>query len=178
VGSSLPSNRSLPGIVRDLTRRVDALSAQTVRPEAAQSTYERLSRGIIAQQVLIANSSAWSTDADTDMLLSNVSVVGGRTYGVHLHTQVLFGSLAVAATWTVNLKLNGTVIDRFAVFQPNIGGNSRWTIDSTLYWTPAATGDTDDLLVSVDEGIDGADLTFEAAATARRTLTLLDVALL
>lgn len=130
--------------------------------------------GIVAQQALTTNNGPHAASADTDMLLNNVSVVAGRTYEVHLHTQCTFASVSSTASWVVALKLNGAELDRFATVIPVQTGSLTFTIDSSVYWTPSVTAATDDLLVNARLVVAGAEISFGGAANARRTLTLID----
>jgi len=134
--------------------------------------------GIVAQEALTASTGNFGANADTDMNLANVSVVAGRTYSVHLHTQCQFNNVNPASQWEIFLKINGAEFDRFWHMEPRTTGVVVGTIDSYVYWTPSVTAATDDLLVSVREVVDGATLQFEASAVAKRTLTLTDLGVL
>lgn len=132
--------------------------------------------GAIRQQVLTTSTAAWIVDTDTDMTLTDVPVIKNHTYAVHLHVpHVRVASVAATARWDFNLKINGTAVDRFAVLQPGVTGIFRVPLDATVYWKPTVTAASDDLLVSADEIIDGADITLEGAADAKRTLTVIDL---
>lgn len=131
-----------------------------------------LPRGIVDQESLTTNN-AHSVDGVTDLNLTNVPVVAGRTYEVHLHTQF---DLSAAGTWHLVFRVNGSTVDRFATI--NEGAAKVDTIDATVYWTPSASGSTDDLDVFADEVAGAATLTLQGAAGISRTLTLTDVGVL
>lgn len=132
-------------------------------------------RGIVRQFDEDIDSSTFSDDADTDMVLNNVPVVAGRTYAIHLHSRFIFASLVADARWVIRLRLNGVDFDIFDDLQPVTLGNTRGTIDATVYWTPSVSAATDDLLVRLDKLADGAQLTLVGSGTGKRTLTLTDV---
>jgi len=134
--------------------------------------------GIVRQESLTSNSASWAASTTTDMNLDNVSVIAGRTYGVHLHTQYSFTSVDLDAAWSVNLLLNGAALDRFEYIAPRITGVLTSHVDATVYWTPSVTAATDDLAVNVTLQSAGAPIQFLASATARRTLTLIDLGVL
>jgi hypothetical protein len=132
-------------------------------------------RGIIRQQVLDTSNGAHSADATTDFSLTNVSVVAGRTYAIHLHSRCLIGSLDVNSRWLVRLRLNGSNLDLFEDVEPRVGGNTRRMIDATCYWTAPTTQATDDFDVFADEQAGDSAITFEASSVSLRTFTITDV---
>jgi hypothetical protein len=127
-------------------------------------------RGIIRQQILTTDNGPHTTDAVTDMTLTNVSVVDGHTYEIHFHC---FYGLSSAGNWRFDLWVNGVLHDCF-----DIARNSGEMADGRVYWVAPATAATDDFVVRVDEVSAGGDLTLSAAAGLRRTLTITDLGVL
>lgn len=123
--------------------------------------------GINARQSLTASGIGWSASADTDMLLNNVSVIAGRVYGIHLHSQV---NLTAAATWSVVCHLNGAQIAKFQ----HVDDAGTSTVDAMVYWLPSVTASTDDIVVHINEDSGTATFNFQASATDPRTLSLID----
>jgi len=161
----------LPATLRDLERRLVSLEAKAVRPAAARP----LGRGVVRQQVLDTAPGDYTTTTTTDMTLTNVPVVAGRLYAVHLHVRWTFASIAAAARWVLDFHVNGgTRLDTFDDIQFGQTGTYRGLTDSTLFWTPAVTAETDDLTIVATEATDGATLGLEATSTTLRTLTLSD----
>lgn len=135
-----------------------------------------LPRGLIARQILTANSAVWTADTVTDHALNNVDVIAGRTYDAHLHAQYVQGTND--GRWNLDFRVDGVVVDRFAalVNDSNAIGtfvSHRATVDSTVEWTPSASG-TVDLDVYADEIVDGSSLQLEGAATITRIFSLTD----
>lgn len=128
--------------------------------------------GIIRQQSLTAFSPSWNVSQVTDMLLSNVSVIAGRTYAIHLHTQM---NITAGGSWDVNCRVNGSQIGKFRNLSSFDGTDM---IDSTVYWQPSVTASTDDVDVFAQELSGGAALQFQASADTPRTLTIIDLGVL
>lgn len=131
--------------------------------------------GVVAQQVETTNDGGHSADTATDFALSNVPVVAGRLYAIHMHSDVLFASVDVNARWVLRLRLNGSNIAVFEDLEPRVGGNSRRVSDATCYWEAPTTQATDDFDVFADEIVNGADITLEASATNPRWFTITDI---
>lgn len=138
--------------------------------EGPSQIFQSIARGHIKSFASTSNSSGFTADTTTDMVVSNVEVVADRLYQVHLHTQY---DLSAAGVWNLNFRVNGTVTDRFAVI--NEGAAKVGTIDASVYWRPTVTTTTDDVDLAVDEVAGASTLTLQAAATARRTLAVIDV---
>lgn len=178
MSKSPPAAKGITAQLQDLKRRVDVLAAQIVRPEAAQSAYDRTAKGVVARQVLTAPTSTISTDVDSDMTLLNVAVVAGRIYAVHLHTTLAWASLDAAAHWALRLRIDG--VDTAVLADVKLGdvnSGARVPVDGTVYWTPAATGAASDLLVRLDLVAGSCDISLQATGTNPRTLTLIDLGL-
>lgn len=135
---------------------------------------KRIGRGIIAQQVLTTDNGPHSADATTDMALSNIPVIAGHTYAIHVHSACQLAG-AAASRWIVNLFLNGVVFDRIDDFHNLTAATLNGVIDGTVYWTPSTTQATDDIDVRLDE-ISGTQ-TFElfGGGPPNRTLTVTDL---
>lgn len=130
-------------------------------------------RGIDRRQELTANSAGYTVDTTTDMALSNVSVIGGRTYEIRLHSQ---WGLSAAGTWRLECHLNGVMIGEFGWASATAAIQD--SVDGVVHWTPATTADTDDITVVANEVTGAATLTLQADATTPRTLTVKDVGVL
>jgi len=126
-------------------------------------------RGIVGTPFTSAASAGpYSADGTTDMVLTNMPVIAGRTYAFHLHT---YASLSGAATWHLTLAVNGTHVGRLGT----VTSTASLPVDGTVYWTAAATQATDDFAVFVDEVSGTETLSLNGAASVPRTFTMLDV---
>lgn len=161
MAKNSPAAAGLAGIVRRQQTQLDRLSAQVVRPEVVQSSYERTARGLIApRQRLTANSAAYSANTTTDFTLAALSVSADRAYNVHLSTQ---WALSAAGSWIVNLADNGTVVDRFVFIDET--ASERTHLHGVLPWEPTAGVHTLDVRLVKTAGAAGITLTFEASTT-------------
>lgn len=129
--------------------------------------------GPIAQLIDDGDSGTHSVSAVTDMTLSDVPLVAGRTYGINLHSVVEWASLDVLARWAVILRVNTVQIDRLGDVHDAITGVSHYVIDSTVEYTPDVTGQYD-LDVFVSELVNGSTITFKGTATSLRKFTVYD----
>jgi len=133
-------------------------------------------RGVIARFESEANDSGgpYSGDSVTDMVLSDVPVVAGRIYAVHLHTLIEFSATSSAA-WNVFLRIDGNnhgPFDRLEASEVQ-----RPMVDKTLYWEPDTTG-TYDLDVYLDEATGSVTASLlGSGSNLRRTLTVIDLGL-
>jgi hypothetical protein len=165
-----------PGIKKTHATIVAVQNAATVGAGAdIRIGNESLPRGIIRQQQLTTDGAVFNADSVTDMVLTNVPVIGGRTYEIHLHTEVSFASLDVTARWILETRINGVVLDRFANLMPAVGGTTQLSVDASVFWTPTLTAETDDIDVFANELTNGADIQLRGSATSTRILTLTDV---
>jgi hypothetical protein len=169
VGSSLPSNRSATGILRDHERRLNTLSSQSVRPEVVQSRYDQLPKGIIARQADLTTTSIGYGDlASTDFTIADVEADGTRLYKVCLHT-IAFAS--AASVWDLTLYLNGNIVTGTAAARMRSvrlegGATNRVGGSDVVLWEPD-TG-TYDLLIVVGRAVGAGDIQFTGAAADRR----------
>lgn len=131
--------------------------------------------GILAHQTLDVNNGAHSVDADTDMVLNNVSVVNGRAYAVHAHSQIDLNN--GPGDWLIRLRLNGVDFRDLCRVQTT-ATDLTIMMDATVYWFPTVTASTDDLLVRVDEQSGTSDITLNGSAAQLRTLSLIDLGIL
>lgn len=139
------------------------------------------SRGIVAYQEETDNDSILTADGVTDLAISNVPVVAGRRYAIHLHSQ--YNMTAVDQVWNILFRVNASTVDRFARIdnQADAIGAAQaqsLTLDKTVYWSPSVTASTDDIDVYADN-ISGSSPSFQlqGTATAKRTFTVTDVGL-
>lgn len=145
----------------------------------SQVAMKEVPRGIIAQQVLTADGASLTASAATDMALNNVPVVKDHTYAIHLHSEVTFSDLGFAGDrWYLECRLNGVALDRLANLMPGLAGNTSITVDATVYWVAPTTQSTDDFTVFAVEQAGDANIQLRGAATARRTLTVIDLGVL
>lgn len=136
-------------------------------------------RGIVAKQTLTADGAILSADGVTDMAVSNVPVIQGHTYAIHLHAEVTFADLGFTNDrWVLNCRLNGVMIDRFYNLMPAQAGNTSITADATVYWVAPTTQSTDDFDVFADEVAGDATIQLRGSATTPRTLTVIDLGVL
>lgn len=134
--------------------------------------------GPIRQYIGSSSSSTYSVSTATDMALTDVPVIAGRTYAVHLHSLVEFASLAAAARWLIHFRVEGAQIDRFWDLHPNLTGTMHFMIDAICYWTPDITGDFD-IDVYAENNVGGATVQFQANGTnVFRKLTVHDKGIL
>lgn len=138
-------------------------------------------RGKVAQVINTDNDGPFTTSTtSTDMVLSNVPVVAGRLYEIHVHAQA---TLSVAdGAWNVLVRLNGATIDRIEAVRNTTDAVGTFaaqtsTVDGCVYWEPTVTQATDDLDVFWEESSGGATFQADGTATARRTFTITDVGL-
>lgn len=124
-------------------------------------------RLVVPPQILVTNNGAHTGSATTDHVLNDVPGVVGHWYGVHLHTQVLVNSVDVNANWFLTLTVDGSGYDDFDRYETRVLGSTRRVTDSTILWTPPSNG-VFDLGVTVNELVDGADLTLEGGGFLRR----------
>jgi hypothetical protein len=151
---------------------VEGADTQTSGPDI-QINNRSIGRGIVAQQEQQANSAGISVDGLTDFALSNVSVIAGRTYAVHLHSRYTISALG---EWALELMLNGTKIGEVGYVSESAATAD--ITDGIAYWTPTVTATTDDLTVNANELAGASTLTFIAAANTPRWLTLTDLGVL
>lgn len=132
--------------------------------------------GIVRQFAAAFSSAALTVDTVTDMVLSNVPVVAGRTYAFHFHSDVNLS--AALGDWAFDLQVNGVTVDRLVYVQNVAATSENRTADGVCYWTAPATQATDDFQVLANEIGGTASLTLLASATNRRTFTVHDVGVL
>lgn len=116
---------------------------------------------------------SYTTSTVTDFVLTSVPMIGGHVYGVHLHSVARTSSVVVAASWQIELRVDGTVTDRLWHFNHGVTGTTQWMVDGWVYHTPDESGDFD-LDVFADEIVDGMNLEFLASPTAVRSFTVFD----
>lgn len=109
-----------------------------------------------------------SADAATDMTITNVSVVAGRWYKISFHSQL---ELVGTGVWTVDLRLNGSTIDRLCRIDQN---TPVITADATVWWQAPTSQATDDFDVFANEASGTATLELVGAASVHRWLTIED----
>lgn len=130
-------------------------------------------RGPLARVLRTSNTPNWAADSTTDMFLSEVSVVAGRTYALHLHASALHASFDINARFVLNARVDLTTVGRFDDFRTT-GGEFRRVVDSTVHWT-ATTEPTVDIDVFVNEVVNGSTLQLEGSSTVPRHLTIYDL---
>lgn len=139
----------------------------------APNTSNTLPRGLVTGglQRLVANDAARAAGANTDMTLTP-TVIAGRTYAVHLHSQLSFGT--AAAVYALGFTVDGVATGRFDRWTAadTAAGSTTGHTSSTIFWTPAASG-TPTIRVVNDAG-SGGTVTLTAAAGNPRTLTVSD----
>lgn len=178
MASGSEATTGLGDDVRDILRRLSIVESQVVQPAAARSLHNSLPKGILARQVLTANSSAYSTGTDSDFVLTDIEATADRIYLVQLKSQFVISNLS---NWHIVLTANdGTTtvaVDRFWR-EPEAGGSSR-TVASGVLWEPAADG-TYTLRVHQVLASGAGTLTYQASAftdalqAARRTFWVSD----
>lgn len=157
----------------------ELIDANVTTPKLANDAVTKektvAARGIVRQLSLDTPPAApYTGDTVTDMVLTNVPVVAGRTYGIHLHAEY---DLDIGSTYVIEGRVNGTVIDRFWRIEDEGTVQNEDTIDATIYWTPSVTQATDDIDVYV-RGIAGfGALNFTGTGDCKRTLTLIDMSI-
>jgi hypothetical protein len=142
---------------------------------AAAPLWRRVGTNIITQQKLITNSSTFSADANSDMVLNNVSVLADHTYAIHLHADVEWSSTDADVRWVVRLRVNGVDNAVFADMLPRITGVAQIQLSSTVYWVAPSTQASDDFLVRLDEAVTGGTFMFQASTSNPRWLTFIDM---
>jgi hypothetical protein len=145
---------------------------------ATSPTWQSNSTGIVAQQKLTSNSASWAADANTDMVLNNVPVIAGHTYGVHAHIDVQWSSVDVNARWVIRLRVNAVDNATIAHISPRVAGVAQLPVDALVYWVAPSTLSTDDFLIRVDMIATGASLVFEGSSTNPRWFTIFDMGIL
>jgi hypothetical protein len=125
--------------------------------------------GITAQFVSNVNSSAFTVDTVTDMVLNNVPVIAGDTYALHLHTGTTHS--ASPSRWDLEARVNGVVVGRFGISE----AGDLEDIDGTVYWTAPTTQATDDFDVFGNEQSGAGDLTLNGTATIPRWFTIVNI---
>lgn len=132
--------------------------------------------GMVDQFTATANSSGYTADTATDMVLNNVSVVAGRTYCFHLHTWTNLS--AAVGDFGLDLRLNGTIIDRLGYVQNVTATSENRMVDGMCFWTAPTTQATDDFDVYANELGGAATLTLTASAAVPRKFTVIDLGVL
>jgi hypothetical protein len=129
-----------------------------------------VAQGIVRQQVLTANGSALTVDADTDLTLLNVPVVAGRSYRIEVDSR---WNLTVAAgAWALEVMVDGVkigecaYIDEAAAAQDYVSGGCDWN--------PSVTGATSDIVIRANEVSGASTLTRIGATTVPSRLKLVD----
>lgn len=176
--------RTMTGQQQDLQRRVASLEAKAIRPEAAQSTYDRLPKGIArkadgtpAVQVLTGNGGPYGNLATTDFVLTDVVVDASRLYRVHIHSQVApTGSTSPASGLHLALFVDGVDTERLMRKRfEGAGGNFEETCESSVLWQPTSGNKDLTTVVGLAFGAGTPVFTFQASATATREFWVEDV---
>lgn len=126
---------------------------------------------VVKRQALTGNSATYTGDTLTDMALTDVSVIAGHFYGVHLHAQ--YGLSVTTSEWRMECRVNGTQIGFFDW----AARSTQNAVDGWAFWTPGTTSDTDDITVFANQ-VQAGNLTLQAASDAERILTLFDFGVL
>lgn len=124
--------------------------------------------GVVASQLLTADSIGYTASGNTDMVLSGVSVRGDRNYKVHLGAHL---TISAAAVWTVRLNIDAVEMGRFTVVNEFFAGGEYHSAD-LLYQPPANA--TVELRVYVVESSGTATFTFKGASTNPRQFWIED----
>ena len=135
----------------------------TVQPEA----YRTL---VATTGPLTGSATALTATGDTDMQLLDVSTVPGRDYLFHLKTEATHTN--AAQLWTLNLEVDGSLVDRFWR-TPRIdvpGGVCTYTVDNWCAWSAPDAG-PHDFIVNAVEHVAGS-LQLVASATVLRYFTM------
>lgn len=156
-----------PAKADEVNANFDAVATHANRPPPVTPTSGVF---LIRHLELTANSPVWTTSVTTDMVINNIPVVAGHTYGVRFDGIIDWASLATGARWDIYSRLNGVDHKRLAVIQPGVTGQTYWTIGNTVLWKPTVTASTDDMSVRVNEISNGADIQFIGG----RTLAVFD----
>jgi hypothetical protein len=127
----------------------------------------------IVDQMSQRNIDNYAADSVTDMVLPDTPAVAGRTYGLHLHSQVNHAVVGTSSRWQLNARVNGSAVGRFADFQIGVVGANRMLIDSFVFWTPNLTS-TYDIDVFADQVAAGGALDLEGSNATPRWLTVFD----
>lgn len=142
--------------------------------EGAEDGYS-LGRGLITGKSFVStgNNGPHAVDTVTDFAISNIPVIGGRTYEVWLKSG---WDIDAAGIWSIDLNVNGTKIDEFDQIQVTTGLNGK-TCKSCL-WTPSVSAITDDLTVTANELSGASQITFTGGADQPRRMYLKDIGVL
>lgn len=127
-----PSMVGLPGIIHDFQSRLTSVEAKTVRPEAAQSLYNGLGKGIVARQKLTANSGATPGLGVPDWLLADVPVDSSRLYAICMKSNATFSA---ASQWNFDIRADGVIFDTFWR-QSQIGAGQVLPLNVRMLWEP------------------------------------------
>lgn len=127
--------------------------------------------GVVGQIFRTSNNGPFNVSTDTALVLNNVPVVSGKEYLFLFNGQC--ATSGAGSLWALELKVNGTIHDRMCLVQnpPAVDYNPGY-----CWWTAPTTQATDDFLVTATELNPGGDLTIQASATNRASLTMLDLA--
>jgi len=129
-----------------------------------------VAQGIVRQQVITANGSALTVDADTDLTLVNVPVVAGRSYRIELDSR---WQLSVAAgSWALEVMVDGVKIGECAYIDETAAAQDY--VSGGCDWNPVVTGATSDIVIRANEVGGGGTLTRIAATTVPSRLKLVD----
>jgi hypothetical protein len=150
---------------------VGAVGASEIADGTITSTEfaAQLPKGFVANGRFVSgsNDSAHAPGGATDMTVT-VALTSGRTYGVHLHTQCLLGSIAGA--YATELDHDGVIVGRF--FRCDSAGSETVFIDSTVEYTPGAT-DASAVLTVKNAAASAGNETMQA--TVERSLSVYDM---
>jgi hypothetical protein len=114
-----------------------------VQPEAYRELVATTGR-------LDASATALTGTGDTDLALTDVATVPGRTYLHHLHSE--FTLTNAIGLWTSNLEVDGTLVDRFDRYQ-NVAAPGvvfAWLTDSWIEWEAPDSGPHDFVVHAVE----------------------------
>lgn len=167
--SSIAVHDITTGPIFEVGTRITVLFAP---PHQAMAIGQVISPGPVRQQVLQSTAAAISATGVTDMALDDVPMVADETYAIHAHTaSIEVASVAAAARWLINLRINGLVTDRFIDIHSGVTGVTHASLSATCFFTPPTT-DVYDVDVHAQQVAAGSTVQFEGSSTAKRTLTV------
>jgi hypothetical protein len=134
-------------------------------------TPTQLTKRMVASWESASASAVYTTNANTDMVLTDVPVIANHTYGIHVHAIIEWAQLTAAARWDLAVRWSGgTPEKRLGIMQPGVNGTTFWPFDAMVFWRPTTTYATDDITFRLNEVANGADVTLNGP----RSISLID----
>jgi hypothetical protein len=128
----------------------------------------RIAKGFLARFTSTSSDSAHGPGGNTDMTVT-VALTAGRTYWIHLHSQVLFGSIVGA--YAIELDHDAATVGRF--WRGDLGSSETIFCDSWIEYTPGASDAS--AVLTVQNGTSSAgNMTVQGGAANVRVLSVYD----